>query len=78
MRAAYERGKFGLIDNWLRHVQDVRDKHSTLLPGNDPAADVDRLCELNVLEQAHKQSIIMQQRDMFRMHSWDTRVDRQE
>jgi carbonic anhydrase len=52
VRAAYERGKFGLIDNWLRHVQDVRDKHDHLLKGGDVAADVDRLCELNVLEQA--------------------------
>jgi carbonic anhydrase len=53
VRAALERTKFGLIDNWLRHVQDVYDRHR---------ADVDRagvgderfrrLCELNVLEQA--------------------------
>jgi carbonic anhydrase len=52
VRAAYERAKFGLIDNWLRHVQDVRDRHAALLTGADVAADVDRLCELNVLEQA--------------------------
>jgi carbonic anhydrase len=53
VRAAYERAQFGLIDNWLRHVQDVRDKHSELLDGDlDAAASVDRLCELNVLEQA--------------------------
>ena len=53
VRAAYERAQFGLIDNWLRHVQDVRDKHAHLLDGDLDASDsVDRLCELNVLEQA--------------------------
>jgi carbonic anhydrase len=52
VRAAYERAKFGLIDNWLRHVQDVRDKHQGLLDDQDAATNVDRLCELNVLEQA--------------------------
>ena len=53
VRAAYERAKFGLIDNWLRHVQDVRDKHAALIDREaDVAASVDRLCELNVLEQA--------------------------
>ena len=53
VRAAYERAQFGLIDNWLRHVNDVRNKHAALLP-EDEAIDVnvDRLCELNVLEQA--------------------------
>jgi carbonic anhydrase len=53
VRAAYERGQFGLIDNWLRHVQDVRNKHAHLLDDReDVSANVDRLCELNVLEQA--------------------------
>ena len=53
IRAAHDRAKFGLIDNWLRHVQDVRLKHAALLDAApDPAAAVDLLCELNVLEQA--------------------------
>jgi carbonic anhydrase len=53
VRAAYERAKFGLIDNWLRHVQDVRHKHVHLLDAaGHAAASIDRLCELNVLEQA--------------------------
>jgi carbonic anhydrase len=53
VRAAYERGKFGLIDNWLRHVQDVRQKHAAILDAiADTVGSVDRLCELNVLEQA--------------------------
>ena len=53
VRAAYERAKFGLIDNWLRHVQDVHDRHAALVDRDaDVAVNVDRLCELNVLEQA--------------------------
>jgi carbonic anhydrase len=53
VRAAYERATFGLIDNWLRHVNDVRSKHAQLLPDEAGAMEnVDRLCELNVLEQA--------------------------
>jgi carbonic anhydrase len=53
VRAAYERAKFGLIDNWLRHVSDVRNKHAHALDATDDVnANVDRLCELNVLEQA--------------------------
>jgi carbonic anhydrase len=53
VRAAYERAKFGLIDNWLRHVQDVRQKHAAALDEiGELTASVDRLCELNVLEQA--------------------------
>src|SRR3954463_15982391 len=31
IRAALENRKFGLIDNWLRHVQDVRSRHSATL-----------------------------------------------
>ncbi len=49
--AAMATRSFGLIDNWLRHVQDIRDRHPTLITGSGPA-DQDRLCELNVLEQA--------------------------
>ena len=53
VRAAYDRAKFGLIDNWLRHVQDVRQKHAGVLDANtQDDVNVDRLCELNVLEQA--------------------------
>ncbi|MEA2600251.1 MAG: carbonic anhydrase [Acidobacteriota bacterium] len=53
VRAALEGAKLGLIDNWLRHVQDVRGKHAARLDAlPDVAARADRLCELNVLEQA--------------------------
>jgi carbonic anhydrase len=49
--AALASQSFGLIDNWLRHVQDIRDRHPRLLAGGGQQA-IDRLCELNVLEQA--------------------------
>jgi carbonic anhydrase len=52
VRAAYARSSLGLIDNWLRHVQDVRDRHDTAIRA--AATDdirIDRLCELNVIEQ---------------------------
>ncbi len=51
--AALTNQKVGLADNWLRHVQDARDKHADALAGiDDPAARLDRMCELNVIEQA--------------------------
>jgi carbonic anhydrase len=50
--AAYRGARLGLIDNWLRHVQDVREKHAGLLErAGDERAALDRLCELNVIEQ---------------------------
>src|SRR5205807_338874 len=50
--AALRRDRLGLSDNWLRHVQDVRQKHEKSLAkvSNDVAA-IDRLCEFNVIEQ---------------------------
>ncbi|HSN40916.1 MAG TPA: carbonate dehydratase [Burkholderiales bacterium] len=51
IRAALEKEQHGLIDNWLRHVQDVQHKHGGELDALEPAHRADRLCELNVLEQ---------------------------
>ncbi len=51
--AALRGDRIGLSDNWLRHVQDVRQKHeASLLAVGDAARRADRLCELNVIEQA--------------------------
>ena len=49
--AALRRDRLGLSDNWLRHVQDVRQKHEKVLVGMAEAEALDRLCELNVIEQ---------------------------
>jgi carbonic anhydrase len=51
--AAFHNRAFGLIDNWLRHVQDVRNKHTQLLATcTDDAHRLNTLCKLNVIEQA--------------------------
>jgi carbonic anhydrase len=53
VRAALEKDTHGLIDNWLRHIQDVARAHeATLNAIADFNARVDRLCELNVIDQA--------------------------
>jgi carbonic anhydrase len=50
--AAMRDDRLGLIDNWLRHVQDVRMKHGAQLEAlGSETARVNRLCELNVIEQ---------------------------
>jgi carbonic anhydrase len=50
--AALRDEKLGLIDNWLRHVQDVRNKHQAELDAIATEAERhQRLCELNVIEQ---------------------------
>ena len=47
-----EERRLGLVDNWLRHVDDVKHKHAEALRRLDgPQARHDRLCELNVIEQ---------------------------
>ena len=53
VRAAMENRELGLIDNWLRHLRDVAHRHHEVLDGLTNEDDrLDRLCELNVLEQA--------------------------
>jgi carbonic anhydrase len=54
VRTAYLRSSLGLIDNWLQHVQDVYERHEDMITRHvGDEARIDRLCELNVLEQAH-------------------------
>ena len=52
VRAALTDARLGLVDNWIRHVKDVRFKHEALLEAIEPQRRVNALCELNVLEQA--------------------------
>jgi len=52
VKAAMDNLQLGLIDNWLRHVQDVLHEHEELLAEvKDEDKRLDRLCELNVIEQ---------------------------
>lgn len=50
--AALTGARHGLIDNWLQHVADVAERHEDELSALPEADRVDRLCELNVIEQA--------------------------
>ena len=52
VRAALSDTRIGLADNWIRHVQDVRNRHQTWLATVADDRRVDALCELNVIEQA--------------------------
>jgi carbonic anhydrase len=51
VRAALERERHGLIDNWLGHVHDVAEKHEAELASLPEVERLARLCELNVAEQ---------------------------
>lgn len=52
VHAALTGRRVGLADNWLRHVQDVHQKHGRYLGAVLPEKErTDRLCELNVIEQ---------------------------
>jgi carbonic anhydrase len=53
VRTVLDGNKLGLIDNWLRHVHDVYNTHRSIVDGAGKAAAPDRLCELNVIEQAY-------------------------
>jgi carbonic anhydrase len=67
VNAALKDHHLGLIDNWLRHIRDVRERHSEELDGiGDTTERLDRLCELNVKAQvAHVcQTTIVQ-------HAWE-------
>jgi len=53
VKAALQNGKLGLIDNWLRHIQDIHHTHRQIVDGLKTEEEkVDKLCELNVIEQA--------------------------
>ena len=77
IRAALEKQSHGLIDNWLRHVQDVeRDYEDELALIADSTAREDRLCELNVTEQVRNiaRTTIVQDAwrrgDGVQLHGW--------
>lgn len=77
VRAAFEKQSHGLIDNWLRHVQDVeRDYEDELAIIGDVQARENRLCELNVAEQVRNVSRTTIVQDAWRrghdvqLHGW--------
>jgi len=62
VNAALNNLRMGLVDNWLRHIKDVRDRHCAILQAAAPEARLDMLCELNVIEQVMNvaQTTVMQ------------------
>jgi carbonic anhydrase len=77
IRAALDRDSHGLIDNWLRHVQDVERDYQHELDGiADAQRREDRLCELNVAEQVRNvgRTTIVQDAwrrgDAVEVHGW--------
>src|SRR3954464_9092741 len=55
--AALEGARIGLADNWIRHIQDVRDRHRGILDNMAPAQRADALVDLNVIEQVVNLSV---------------------
>ena len=77
VKAALEGQQLGLIDNWLRHVEDVRDAHAESLASiASTEARWERLCELNVIEQVLHVSQTTVMRDVWArgqevtVHGW--------
>src|SRR5687767_12734786 len=82
IQAAYRRDSLGLIDNWLRHVQDVQDRYAATIDAEtDASARLDRLCELNVIEQGRNvcQTTIVRDAwsrgQQLAVHSWIYSLD---
>ncbi len=51
VRAVLRGDRLGLVDNWLRDIQEVRARHTAQLAALAEEEQLDRLCELNVIEQ---------------------------
>jgi carbonic anhydrase len=77
VRAALRCERVGLADNWLRHVQDVKSRHEACLHAlNGEGTRMNRLCELNVIEQVSNvcQTTIVQDAWLrgqeLKVHAW--------
>ncbi|NML46952.1 carbonate dehydratase [Ramlibacter sp. G-1-2-2] len=55
--AALNNTRVGLVDNWIRHIQDVRDRHRQILENIAPEQRGDALVDLNVIEQVVNLSV---------------------
>ena len=79
--AALRNQQLGLVDNWLRHVQDVRERHAAMLDAlPDETARINALCELNVRDQVENVSRTSVLRDAWArrqrvaIHGWCYRL----
>ncbi len=81
VKAALENFRHGMIDNWLAGIRSLRRTHQDELCALDPAAALDRLCELNVLSQARHVARTTILEDAWErgqdiaIHSWIYRLD---
>lgn len=81
VQAALENIRLGLIDNWLRHIQDVgRDYRLELEAAESPELRLDKLCEINIIEQVMNagQTTVMQDAwlrgQQVSIHGWIYRI----
>lgn len=51
VQAALDERRVGLVDNWLRHIHDLKRVHGRWLDKFPPEMRADKMCELNVVEQ---------------------------
>ncbi len=81
VKAALENQRHGLIDNWLRHIQNIARRREAELSELDPAKALDRLCELNVVANADNVARTTVIQDAWErgqqvdIHSWIYRLD---
>jgi carbonic anhydrase len=81
VRAALENQRHGVVDNWLRHIRNTARRNESELTGLDHESAVDRLCELNVLNNAEnvaRTTIIedaWERGQNVQIHSWIYRLD---
>ena len=57
VQAALEAARIGLADNWIRHIQDVRHRHRSLLDSLPEPVRANALCDINVIEQVVNVSV---------------------
>ncbi|MEO6292594.1 MAG: carbonate dehydratase [Burkholderiaceae bacterium] len=76
VQAALDNVRIGLADNWIRHIQDVRDRHRQLLSSLPESKRLDALVELNAIEQVVNvcQSTVLQDAwgrgQLISVHGW--------
>jgi carbonic anhydrase len=80
VRAALEGQELGLIDNWLRHIRSIYRRNLDEFDGMQKEEAVDRLCELNALDQARhvEETTIVQNAwrrgQPLQIHAWAYRL----
>lgn len=81
VKAAIESKPHGLVDHWLYPIRDIYREHAVELEALDEQAQIDRLCELNVIEQVKnlaKTNMVQEAWDRgqeLNIHGWVYRLD---